>query len=49
MPNLIFLNWVFVDLIRPPTKKFQQQKKLFGALKKIGDWIQKYVQIHLGF
>ena len=22
---------------------------LFGALKKISDWIQKYVQIHHGF
>ena len=24
-------------------------KPLFGALPKIGDWIQKYVQIHQGF
>ena len=30
-------------------KKKKKKKKLFGALPKFGDWIQKYVQISYGF
>ena len=36
-----------MDQIRPPTLVFF--KNLFGALPKIGDWIQKYVHIWHGF
>ena len=51
MLNLIFLNWVLVDPIRPTTfvnnvKQLFFKNPIFGAFQKICDWIWKYLQIH---
>ena len=56
MPTPRTFEKVSTDPIRPNVsknvvKKCKQiiNKKLFGALPKIGDWILKYVQIRHGF
>ena len=56
MPTPGTFEIVLMDLIRPNVSKNVVTKcqniifkPLFGPLLKIGDWIQKYVQIHHGF
>ena len=48
---LIEIMWIWLD--PPPfgknVKIIMFLKPLFGALPRIDDWIQKYVQIHHGF
>ena len=53
MPTPRTFEKVLMDPIRPNMLKNAKQKNifklLFGAFPKIGDWIQKYVQICYGF